>query len=340
MSGWGKHIPIHRIENYSNQHGLWVKYIPVIKGNNYYVDDNISIDGDAPKKFIGVYDYRMLNSKHKSNRTNWIKYIAKTGHKWYPAESITEHLLNRLGMVFGLDMAESRLAMIGGQLRFLSKYFLDSKKEELVHGADILAGYLNEPTKYIEDIDSLNLTRNLLTIQFIESAISNAFLSYKDDLMRGLVQLIIFDALVGNNDRHFFNWGIVRSLDGSKQPRFSPVYDTARGLFWNYSEVKLKDIVEINKTVTKHINRYCKNSKPKIGWDGERDINHFNLFANICKNEFYFTKNEIADMFHPSLIDEMIEIIDSDFRMLISPNRYRLICECLKYRFEKMRSFL
>lgn len=340
MSGWENRIPIHQIENYSGQHGLWIKYIPVIKNKHYYVDNNVSIDGDAPKKFIGVYDYRMLNSKHKSNQSNWIKYIAKTGHKWYPVESITEYMLNRLGMAFGLDMAESRLAMIGGQLRFLSKYFLESKHDELVHGADILAGYLNEPTEYIEDIDAQNLTRNLLTLQFIESAISNSFFSYKEDLMRGLVRLIIFDALVGNNDRHFFNWGIIRSLNGRKQPKFSPIYDTARGLFWNYSEMKLRDIVEINKTVTKHVNRYCKNSKPKIGWDGETGINHFNLFANIYKNEFYFTKDEIVDMLHPSLIDEMIKIIDSDFRILISPNRYHLICECLKYRFEKMRSFL
>lgn len=340
MAGWVKRIPIHQIENYSNQHGVWVKHISVIKNNNYYVDNNVSIDGDAPKKFIGVYDYCMLNSKHKSNRANWVKYIAKTGHKWYPAESITEYMLNRLGVVFGLDMAESRLAMVGGQLRFLSKYFLVPKQEELVHGADILAGYLNEPAEYIEYIDAQNLTRNLLTLQFIELAISNAFLSYKEDIMRGLVRLIIFDALVGNNDRHFFNWGIVRSLDGRNHPVFSPIYDTARGLFWNYSEKKLRDIVEVNKTMTKHINRYCKNSKPKIGWEGETDINHFKLFANIYKNEFYFAKDEIADMLRPSLIDEMIGVIGSDFCMLISSNRYHLICECLKCRFEKMRSFL
>ena len=48
-------------------------------------------------------------------------------------------MLNRLGIIFGLNMAESKIAMIGGQLRFLSRYFLHTGKDELVHGAEMLA---------------------------------------------------------------------------------------------------------------------------------------------------------------------------------------------------------
>lgn len=340
MSVFSKHIPTHHIENFSGQHGFWIKNISVIKNCNYYVDDNVSIDGDAPKKFIGVYDYCMQKPKHKSNHSNWSKYIAKTGHKWYPAESITEYMLNRLGFVFGLEMAESQLAIISGQLRFLSKYFLNSKKEELIHGADILAGFLNESPDYIENIDHQNLTRELFTLQFIETAVTSAFFNYKDEIMRNLVYLIIFDAIVGNNDRHFFNWGVIRSLDNSTKPRFSPVYDTARGLFWNYSESKLQDIVEINRTIDSHIRRYCRNSRPKIGWESESNINHFKLFEKIYNTEFYFSKGEIKEMLQDSVIENMMSVIDREFRSLISPNRYLLICECLNFRFEKMRNLL
>lgn len=130
-------IPVHKIENYTDAHRLDVRNVPVIKRSNYFVDDTVSVDGDAPKKFIGIYNYQLLDHKHKSNRKNWIRYIAKTGHKWYPTESITELLMNRLGVIFGLTMADSQIAMIGGQLRFLSRYFLHPAQEELVHGADI-----------------------------------------------------------------------------------------------------------------------------------------------------------------------------------------------------------
>lgn len=113
-------MPIHKIENFTDSRLMSVMNVPIIKTGNYFVDDTVSIDGDAPKKFIGVYDNKLLEHRHKKKRKNWIRYIAKSGHKWYPIESVTELMLNRLGVIFGLNMAESSIAMIGGQLRFLS----------------------------------------------------------------------------------------------------------------------------------------------------------------------------------------------------------------------------
>ena len=327
-------MPIHKIENYTDVHQLGVRKVPVIKREHYFVDDSVSIDGDAPKKFIGIYDYQLFGHKHKSSRKNWIRYIAKTGHKWYPTESVTELLMNRLGVIFGLTMADSQIAMIGGQLRFLSRYFLHPYKEELVHGADILAGYLNESTRYVEEVDEQKMTRDLFTLQVIEEAVSSLFLYQKDEIMHELIRLIIFDALVGNNDRHFFNWGIIRSVESSFQPFFSPVYDTARGLFWNYSESKLR------KTTDSHIRKYCKDSRPKIGWEGEKNPNHFQLFQQIYTNEFHITKDEVNVMLNLDVLEQMISEVRQNFQPLMSMNRITLICKCLEYRFNELRKIL
>ena len=323
-------IPFHKIENFTDVHHYDVRKVSVVKRDNYFVDDSVTIDGDAPKKFIGVYDYAQLDSKHKANRKNWIRYIAKTGHKWYPIESITELLLNRLGVIFGLQMADSRIAMIGGQLRFLSRYFLNPEKEELVHGADILAGFLNEDSPaFVEEVDKQKLTREWFTFQFVENAISNMFLYRKDEIMHELSKLIIFDALVGNNDRHFFNWGVVRSIEGCFQPYFSPIYDTARGLFWNYSEAKLIDIVEVNKTIDNHIRKYCKDSRPKIGWENEKNLNHFRLFEKIYTNEYYISSDEIKQLLNSSVLEKMLMEVRQNFHSLMSVNRITMICKCL-----------
>lgn len=333
-------IPVHKIENYTEGLKLHVPHVEVIKKNNYYVVDSITIDGDAPKKFIGLYDYKLLGHKFKCKRKNWIKYIAKTGHKWYPIESITESLLNRLGIVFGLTMADSRLAMIGGQLRFLSRYFLKSSNEELVHGAVIIAGYLNESLKYVEEIDQQKLTRNLLTLQLIDEAVNNLFPYQKEDIMHQLVKLVIFDAIVGNNDRHFFNWGVIRSIDGLFQPFFSPVYDTARGLFWNYSESKVRNIVEVNKTTESHVIKYSNTSKPKIGWEGEKTPNHFQLFRQIYTNEFYITKDEVKELLHVDILSHMKAEVNDNFAKYFSKNRITLINQCLEHRFNELRKML
>ena len=333
-------IPIHKIENYSSNRWLTVFGVPTIKRCNYFVDDSVTINGDAPKKFIGVYSYPLPEHKRKRHKSNWVRYIAKTGQKWYPVESITELLLNNLGTIFGLSMAESKIAMIGGQLRFLSRYFLNSRKEELVHGADIIAGYLNESPDYVEKVDEQKLTRELFTLQFIEEAITNMFVYQKDDILHDLVRLIIFDAVVGNNDRHFFNWGVVKSIDSSFQPHLSPVYDTARGLFWNDSEEKLKTIIEINKNPEQYIRKYCKFSRPKIGWDGDKNINHFKLFGHIFKNRFYVTTEEVKKMIDVKVQEQMHVCINKNFDKLMTSNRRFIICECLKYRFNELRKFL
>ena len=62
------------------------------------------------------------------------------GHKWYPMESITENLLNRIGVVLGLTMAFSKLAIVNEQIRFFSRYFL-RKNEQLMHGAQIYSAF-------------------------------------------------------------------------------------------------------------------------------------------------------------------------------------------------------
>lgn len=248
--------------------------------------------------------------------------------------------MNRLGVIFGLAMADSQVAMIGGQLRFLSRYFLHPTQEELVHGADILAGYLNESTRYVEEVDEQKMTRDLFTLQVIEDAVASLFLYQKYEILHELIRLVIFDALVGNNDRHFFNWGVIRSVESRFQPFFSPVYDTARGLFWNYSENKVTDIVEVNKTVDSHIRKYCKDSRPKIGWEGEKNPNHFQLFEQIYTNEFHITKEEVRELLDPTVLERMITEVRQNFQPLMSVNRVTLICKCLEYRFNELRKLL
>lgn len=333
-------MPIHKIEKYTDTPILGVRGVPVVKKKHYFVDNSVSVDGDAPKVFIGIYNYETLDHKHKANRSNWIRYIAKTGHKWYPIESITEFLMNKLGTVFGLSMAESNIAMIKGQLRFLSRYFLDPNAEELIHGADILAGYLNESTEYVEEVDEQKMTRDFFTLQVIDEAVSSLFPCQRNEIMHDLAKLVIFDALVGNNDRHFFNWGVVRSVNNCFKPHFSPVYDTARGLFWNYPESKLRDIVEVNKTIDSHIKRYCKDSRPKIGWEGEKNPNHFKIFQQIYENEFYISKNEIKEILKNGVLQQMLSIVEQDFATLMSMNRIVLICKCLEYRFNELKMLL
>lgn len=215
------------------------KGIEVVKRHQCRWVKDFTLSGDAPKEFVRVYHYEVGQTWTKANAHNWPEYIAKTGHKWYPNESITEYMMNLLGEVFGLNMAKSKLVLINGQVRFLSRYFLRRGHEQLIHGAEIFAGYL-EDAQLVEKIEEEGKARELFTLQFVESAVASLFPNDKVYVMHELVRLILFDALVGNNDRHYYNWGVILDLDGKEKLKFAPIYDTARGLFWNDDDEKIR----------------------------------------------------------------------------------------------------
>jgi hypothetical protein len=57
-------------------------------------------------------------------------------------ESVTEYLIYKIGKTLGYNVADAKLALVGGQIRFLSKYFIDNPcTQVLEHGADLYAGF-------------------------------------------------------------------------------------------------------------------------------------------------------------------------------------------------------
>ncbi len=306
--------------------------IPVIKPHQYCIEKGITVSGDAPKAFMRIYEY---NKCRKSNLKTWPQYIVKTGHKWYPTESLTEYLLNQLDLDFGLKMAESRLAIISGQLRFMSKYFLTGSNCELVHGAEIFAGYIGD-RQFVENIEEKHLSKDLFTLQFVENAVEYLFPMQKSTIMCNLIKMLIFDALVGNNDRHFYNWGVVRTADYNNQPTFSPIYDTARGLFWNESEQKVHELLKDQNRFLKYLEKYTDNSAPKIGWDRQKNINHYKLVEKIYHAEFYFSKSEIRELLLQNILHKMLYTVNTLFKNYLSNERRLLITKCLELRYSNL----
>lgn len=257
-------------------------------------------------------------------------------------ESITEHLLNRFGEVLGLNMAASRLAVIGGQVRFLSRYFLDAPHvQELVHGANIYAGFLNTGPEFIESVQKKGASQAIFTVQFTHDALAYTFPVESAELFEQFVRMLVFDAYVGNNDRHFYNWGIIRNISTKERPRFSPIYDTARGLFWNQHEDQLVQRLGRKGDLAGYIQRYCEDSKPRVGCDGKSgQLNHFELVVELKRIMPTAMLDEMRAWLGPDLAGQMEVVVLQEFKGLISPVRAELILRCLAYRQERMAAIL
>lgn len=336
MSVRRKHIKALSIKGYSGfkpKHGC----IPFPKKHQYFIVTNIAITGDAPKDFIRYYHY---GTGRKRNPETWPLYIAKLGNKHYPVESITEHLITRLGEVFGFNMAHSELAWLGGQVRFLSRYFIKSQCEEgLEHGADLYAGYLND-REFVEEIETKHKALDFFTVQFTQETLSHLFPDEFETLMTEFLKLMVFDALIGNNDRHFYNWAVIRNISNKDKPVFSPIYDSARGLFWNDSEEKIRSIFYDKSRLDTYITKYSEGSTPKIGWEGLSKLNHFDLVDKIHTLPIILNCETMKYVCSDTTLTEAFSMIENEFRYLLSPERKSLIKLCLAYRHNRIKKIL
>lgn len=329
-----KPLKVEKLEKQSGFRTILYGKIPEIKHQHYRVLKGISIGGDAPKELIRLYEYergfRKIHNPHQ-----WTIYIAKTGHKWYPHESITEYLLNRLGETLGVNMAESRLCFINKQLRFLSKYFLNPKNETLEHGAELYGGYLND-LSFVEDIEQNKKALEFFTLQLTKDTLKNLYPYHAEDLFKQFIEMIVYDAIIGNNDRHFYNWGIVKNINEINKPTFAPVFDTARALLWSVSEEKILAVSGSPSRKSVFLNKYVDNSTPKIGVEGKQVKNHFDLIKALNNNASFNSKDILLHMINDENANKCRELLFNEFTNLLSFERITLIDECLALRFIKL----
>ncbi len=302
--------------------------LPIREG--YFEKVNWTIVGEAPKDFLRIYEYGAV---HKTRSAHWPAYIAKVGQKWYPNESVTEHLLTRLGQSLGLEIADSRLMWVRGQLRFLSRYFL-KPDESLVHGAEIFAGHLAD-MNFVQEVEAQKQSRNVFTYQVVEEAIRSRFPKEEKPIMESFVRLLAFDAIVGNNDRHYYNWGVITQVSGKRPPQLSPIYDTARALFWNSTEARLQQ-VENEKRWDVFLRKYIGDSQPKTGWDESPDINHFGLMRKISAQRPEMRPTLLAFPVD-TLPEKAGQLLEGEFAGLLSERRMKFVLSCLRGRIQEFK---
>ena len=298
---------------------------------------NETVGGDAPKDLIRLYNYGIGK---KDNPKTWKKYIAKIGHKWYPNESITEHFLSIIGKCFGLSIAISRLVYAENYIRYLSEHF-HTEEQILSHGANILTVYLNEDsTAWIDDLDKTNKLKGEIHIDDVLIALNTVFPKDSKNIINGFLHMILFDALTGNNDRHYYNWGVISHIKNLHPPYFSPIYDTARGLYWNNSD---KDLLSLHKElITKNkirLTKYVLNSVPKISILNNSKCNHFDLITHL-HNKRCFNEDHVITWTDENNLNKVFYKLQEDFSHLFIDERKEVIEYILRVRFQKICSIL
>ena len=328
-------VPRKPIKYHADFQINWAGAISPLKRGHFAVVAR-EMHGDAPKDFLRVRETDGPNPSRADRPASWPAHIAKVGSKWYPVESITEHLITRIGQCCAVQIADSRLVFVGGQVRFLSRYFLDDSCERLTHGLDLFRRVLDEET--VEAIAKGRRERQEYTFQVVETLLRLFFPAHHAQLWRDFVSLLCFDAFVGNNDRHPMNWGVIIPVGKRGQIRFAPIYDSARGLFWNVDETTVKRMLQ-NEV---QLRAYIGKSQPQIGWndwDGKGKFDHFALIGLIISS-YPHAASLLEPFLLPDLLARCEEAIEREFSSLLSNERRRLIVHCLRLRQQQLALLL
>lgn len=330
-----------RKEAYINCSGLLLKSnsIKALREVNYIIRHGHQLDGDAPKSFIKAYFYSKGGQIRKSNPKTWDYDIAKTAEKWYPHESVIEFMINRIGEVLGIHMNEIRLVFANGQIRFLSKFFR-RRDEVLIHGAEICGQYLEDEKFAVEIAEDRNTARELFTFEFIEEAMKSVFPLNYQILLDNLVKMLVFDAITGNNDRHFYNWGVLDSpFMVSKMPKFAPVYDSARGLLWNWKDEDISRQWNLIEKGGRKIEKYIQEASPRVSFENNATANHFELIQFLKKTSENYL-GIVQALSTQEMEERTMDMLKSEFFSYFIKERQLATEYILRRRFQIIRGEL
>lgn len=128
----------------------------------------------------------------------FFKTSMKKEGKDYKPEFWSEIIASEIGNLLGFNVLEYNIAKHGDEVGCISKT-MNGENECLTEGINLLTGYDNT-----YDPDSKE-SYNAYTFHFIKSAID----SFNFNNIEDIIKMIIFDAIIGNSDRHQENWGFI-----------------------------------------------------------------------------------------------------------------------------------
>lgn len=242
-------------------------------------------------------------------------YIFKTAKKvWQSQQAWSEVIAYRLGELVGLNVPPCFMAMDEGSgtagvlMEFFFHYPDELVTPRLIHGADIMSRVIADRKR-----GRPHGVRHNITV-CRRYGVAN--------VLDWWGQVLAFDALIANVDRHPDNWGLMikQSPEGRSEVAFSPIFDNGTSLGYGITDDQLKRIDD------SRMDRFLAKGTHHCGWDVGEDgpTSHIELCRRYVTN-------------YPQAAAAMKTVIHFDSRELRS-----ILDECTTFdtpiRFTRRRS--
>jgi hypothetical protein len=168
------------------------------------------------------------------------QYLFKRSRNCFPEQYWVEILAHLLGNEMSIPVPQAFVAYDKQQCGALISWFLESNEilEESIPGGDYCQ-------QYIQNFDRKKGTQhNFETIVKIFSDLHEKFFPFLNDWLTYWAKAFVFDALIGNTDRHQDNWSVIKTISKDEKRqlinmRISPVFDNGTSMGYEIAAKKL-----------------------------------------------------------------------------------------------------
>lgn len=280
---------------------------------------------------------KLVLLKPGTDEEYFLKFPMVRDNRDYRPENWSEVLAYKIGNALGFNVLRYDLAVFNGRIGCISKNMINpNMNEALVEGHSILSRY--DPSYDPSD----KSTYWKYTFGFVQKALEDFNAGF---FVEDFIKTLVFDAVIGNSDRHQSNWGIIqtyklksvpakrdfRSLF-KKQPepiyvvslsnRAAPIYDSGCCLGREFGEEQLLMYLNIQSKFDKYIRKGM--AELRTGLTNEKS-SHEELLRFIKNTDnarwsscLMGEIERVRRTYNPDLMRNLIADVDSRF-----PEQYK-----------------
>ena len=284
------------------------------------------------KEILNKEIFEQLGTKEKFWYDN-SRFLFKIGRE-NTLENCSEKIAYEIAKIIGLPCAEYELGSYDGKQGIVSKNFLikDNENYHLMLGNEILAKVIKN---YPKDKRFKAREYKLNLVLEIFSKINVLSLIQSKTPLFVFLGYLIFDCLIGNQDRHQENWGFIVNGDII----LAPTFDHASGIASKVSEEEAKRRLT-TKDKNQSIEHYCnKATTPFYDEEGKilktieavkKGVN----FSSEAKESCFYWIDKIARV-ENSQYREILDKMPPKF--ILRENQKKFILEMLRINTQRLK---
>lgn len=314
------------------------KHIPKFTDiSNWEIDYQYNTKGSRSKEIVSHPESGDLYF-YKASKVDKFRKIRYSFEFW------SEIVSSKVGQILGFNILDYNIAYDkrnSQPVGCISKSMINFEENKLTEGISYLTGF---DADYNPEED-----QDKYTFQFIEKALANFKL---DRYLPNIIEMLVFDALVSNSDRHQENWAFItlyqkltdsleekpniekdlswlqrfkkylfpamsnystlNKIISSISSQFSPIYDSGCCLGREVTEEKIAQFLKDKQA----LDAYIRKGSSEVHWEGiNKKPNHYLLLKKLMPKYGDTIRQSIircSDCFDELLIAQIINNIDSN----------------------------